>query len=317
MSDSVIQDSGDRGGSTTPWATPGMLLRQARVDAGMHVDALAAALKVPVYKLEALEGDRLDIFPDAVFVRALASSICRTLKVDAAPVLELLPQSQPPRLSVDKGINAAFKDGHAAKRVTSASLAGQPSGTRWVPVVVLLLLVAALVLVFLPRGMDQWRGGETTTAAAVSPAVSSGAPGVRTVEVPEAVVPASATAESAVAPFPADVASAAPQASPSVPVASAAAPASVPAVAASAPAASGSELLVIRARGETWVQIRNQVGGASVQRVLRAGDSLVAQGEPPWAVVVGKASVTDVLVRGERLDLSTIAREDVARFEVK
>ncbi|HPH15047.1 MAG TPA: helix-turn-helix transcriptional regulator, partial [Burkholderiaceae bacterium] len=66
----------------------GALLRQAREAAGLHIAALAVSLKVPVKKLEALESDRLDLLPDAVFARALASSMCRALKIDAAPILE-------------------------------------------------------------------------------------------------------------------------------------------------------------------------------------------------------------------------------------
>ena len=45
----------------------GMLLRQAREAAGVHIGALSVSLKVPVKKLEALEADRHDLLPDAVF----------------------------------------------------------------------------------------------------------------------------------------------------------------------------------------------------------------------------------------------------------
>src|SRR6185369_17344805 len=90
-------------------ASAGTLLRQAREAAGLHVATLAANLKVPVRKLEALEENRFDELPDAVFVRALASSVCRTLKIDPQPVLERLPQTIAPRLVQDgDGINAPF-----------------------------------------------------------------------------------------------------------------------------------------------------------------------------------------------------------------
>ena len=46
------------------------------------------SLKVPVRKLEALEDDRYDLLPDACSSRALASSVCRTLKIDPQPVLD-------------------------------------------------------------------------------------------------------------------------------------------------------------------------------------------------------------------------------------
>ena len=56
--------------------TAGGLLKEARQAAGMHIAALAVALKVPVSKLEALEADNYAVLPDTVFVRALASSVC-------------------------------------------------------------------------------------------------------------------------------------------------------------------------------------------------------------------------------------------------
>ena len=55
--------------------TAGGLLREARQASGMHIAALAVALKVPVSKLEALEADNFTVLPDTVFVRALASSV--------------------------------------------------------------------------------------------------------------------------------------------------------------------------------------------------------------------------------------------------
>jgi cytoskeleton protein RodZ len=101
--------------------TAGQILKGARERAGLHVAALAVSLKVPVKKLEALEADRLDLLPDAVFVRALASSVCRTLKIDPAPVLTLLPQTAVPKLGTEEyGINAPF---HAPGDFKSQSLA--------------------------------------------------------------------------------------------------------------------------------------------------------------------------------------------------
>ena len=102
LSEDVTVPPSDGGGPTA-----GMLLRQAREATGLHIAALAVAMKVPVKKLEALEADRLGDLPDAVFVRALAASVCRTLKMDPAPVLAKLPLSVTPKLdSHAQGINA-------------------------------------------------------------------------------------------------------------------------------------------------------------------------------------------------------------------
>lgn len=76
-------------------ATAGAWLRNARQQRGLHIAALAVMLKVPQAKLEALEADRYDELPDATFARALATAVCRALKIDAGPVLALLPRAAP------------------------------------------------------------------------------------------------------------------------------------------------------------------------------------------------------------------------------
>src|SRR5690349_12237298 len=99
-----------QGATPADGVTAGQLLRRAREAQGLHVAALAVSLKVPVKKLEALENDRWDEMPDAVFVRGLASSVCRALKIDPAPVMERLPASVAPRLGRDSdSLNAPFR----------------------------------------------------------------------------------------------------------------------------------------------------------------------------------------------------------------
>jgi cytoskeleton protein RodZ len=85
--------------STTPIASAGALLRQYREAQGFKLDVLAQALRVSSAKLEALEADRLDELPDAMFARALTLAVCRQLKLDAAPVLALLPSQDVSRLA--------------------------------------------------------------------------------------------------------------------------------------------------------------------------------------------------------------------------
>lgn len=275
--------------------TAGALLRQARESAGMDVAVLAGALKVPAHKLQALEADDFAVLPDAVFARALASSVCRALKIDAAPVLERLPQGQAPRLVSDAdGINATFKDPQD-KRLRAAHLPALPRGAS---LAVLALLVAAALVYFLPSGMLEVELSKTGVPAPVNePApVSAQAPDVQ--EQPAESAP--------IAP----VAAVAAVAQPPVASAAAAAPAA-------AAAADGASLLEFRASAESWVQVRDAAGSVVFERVLKAGQTAQAGGKPPLAVVVGKASATEVLVRGTPFDVTAAARENVARFEVK
>ncbi|MFX8137483.1 helix-turn-helix domain-containing protein, partial [Acinetobacter baumannii] len=57
-----------------------------------------------------LEADRFDDLPDATFTRALATAVCRALKVDPAPVLALLPRGHERELDVRPGLNQPFRE---------------------------------------------------------------------------------------------------------------------------------------------------------------------------------------------------------------
>src|SRR5450830_4495 len=93
-----------------PQISAGLILKNAREAEGIQIASLATLLKVPVMKLEALEADRFDLLLDTVFVRALAASLCRTLKIDPESVLTKLPHSTVPTLKTDEsGINTPFR----------------------------------------------------------------------------------------------------------------------------------------------------------------------------------------------------------------
>lgn len=281
----------------------GALLRDAREAAGVHVAALAVALKVPVNKLQALEADDFAALPDAVFARALAASVCRTLRLDPAPVLALMPKNTAPSFSAaSPGINASFKDGsEKARRNPLFAQAMRPVGLA-----VIVLLLGALALVFLPRGGDFSASATHTTGSALQEPEAK--PGV--VLAPPAVV----APESAAVSSPEPLTSRALGSSGAV----AEAPATAdPVEVASVPAVAPADLLEFRARSDSWVQVRDAAGTVVLQRTLAKGDSASATGTLPLTVVVGRADATDVFVRGSPFALARVAKENVARFEVK
>jgi cytoskeleton protein RodZ len=308
----------------------GTLLKQAREAAGLHVATLAANLKVPVRKLEALEEDRYEELPDAVFVRALASSVCRTLKIDPTPVLQRLPQTPQPRLA-DSGmaINEPF---HSPKDGPPPGLLNQVS--RPVVLTVVALLLGALVLIFLPlaqRGLDTVAEANRSGSEPALPAAAAR---------PEQPTTTPAPADTAIAGLPAAPASAAgavptPAAITQAPEAAGAdangvqlrttgsTTAATPASAAPAPlpAASGpiggTGIVLFRARAPSWVQVKDAAGNTVMQRLLEPGETAGANGPLPLTVVVGSAQHTEVQVRGKPLDLARLSRDNVARFEVK
>jgi cytoskeleton protein RodZ len=147
----------------------GALLRAARMQQGMHIGALSAAIKVPQAKLEALEAGRYDELLDAGFTRALANTICRVLKIDAAPVLAQLPGAGETGLaSVDTGLNTPFRD--RPGRVDMVDWAPWRHPVLWL--VGLLLLSAAVPASAAATAAE---AATTSASAAAAPAAATAA----------------------------------------------------------------------------------------------------------------------------------------------
>ncbi|MEO5796031.1 MAG: helix-turn-helix domain-containing protein [Rhodoferax sp.] len=143
----------------------GNLLRSAREATGLHVAALAVSLKVPVKKLEALEAGRLDLLPDLTFARALAASVCRTLKIDPNPVLAHFPATGVSRLGAEApSINTPYRPTDAGPRT---SLRGQMLNPSVLAVAA--LLVAAVAVVLWPKSSD----APKDEAAVLAPSVEA------------------------------------------------------------------------------------------------------------------------------------------------
>lgn len=300
--------------------TAGALLRDAREAAGLHIAALAVALKVPVAKLEALEADNFSALPDMVFVRALASSVCRTLKIDPQAVLALLPQGEGPRLSAgDVGLNAPVKG--FAGRSSAAPFKG--AGSRSFVWAVGLLLIGAALMMFLPRGLDAdlsalLKQPETTTKIPMPT-------GNVAQEISVAVGAEQRVPSAAPAPAPAAAAGVGvelPAGESIKPAGIASHPIVLPSVEASAPSSAPatdapSGVLAFKARSESWIQVRDAAGALVLQRNLAPNELVSVSGVLPLAVVIGRADATEVFVRGKPYDIGPVSRENVARFEVK
>ncbi len=341
-------------------ASAGALLRRAREAAGLEIGTLAATIKVAQRKLEALEEDRFDQLPDAVFTRALALTVCRALKIDAAPVLALLPAAKEAQglEHVTQGLNQPF-DERAGGVVRM--LSGGWSGLLRPGVLAPLCLAGGALALYLwphrPQLNIEVPPAPVASASAVQAVEQPASEGTLTTVVdreqvameppPHASEPpdvspnagefppaaSAAVANPKAPPTPAPVAQAsaalpAPRAAAaSVAVAtSALAPASVTRPAPPAPPASavvvapqppaGGDVVAVKAKEDTWIDVRDAKGRVLVSRLVRAGEALSLSGVAPLQVKIGNARGTDLQFRGRGVDLST-ARDNVARMELK
>lgn len=322
----------------------GELLKKAREATGLHIAALAVLLKVPVKKLEALEANRLDLLSDAVFVRALASSVCRSLKIDPTPVLARLPQTDTPKLTYQGlGINAPFR-----------SPGDGPGPTIWAQVskstvfAGLFLLLGTLALVFLPaiktalnevklkvtesqvvgaggtaRIAELANNGLEQSAASLGQRATRQDPSranVSSVDMPAQSVAGTAALISSgnlslilTTSATSTVSGPAQTAEPKSLVSGAASTTSDDTVR----PVSDTDVIVFTAKGQSWVEATDAKGQVVLRRMLKAGDAAGANGALPMKVVVGRANETAVQIRGKSFDLAAVAKDNVARFEVK
>ena len=312
-------------------SSPGAQLRRWREAQGLHVAMLAASLKVPPQRLEALEADRWDALPDPAFTRALAQSVCRALKRDPAPVLAGLPRPDGSRLEqVAGGVNAPFRDRPGSVEPGMGQALRRPA--VWVVVV---LLLAALAVLFWPARLNdvsappplatdraapgvaaQDAGADAAGAAepgadpsapvAASPSQDAAAPAADALVVP--------TAESAGAAATDRTAGASGAGDEDVaPAEAAARDDGSPGAAAST---ASTAVLGLRASAESWIEVRDAGDRIVVSRTLRAGESIAIDVEPPLRLTIGNATATSLSLRGEPVDLGPYLRGNVARIQL-
>ena len=259
------------------------MLRAARRAQGLHISMLAASIKVTQRKLESLEADRYDELPDMTFTRALAKTVCRSLKIDEAPVLALLPRLGEQSLDrVNQGLNTAFRERPGHLQPTDLSVLTRPA--VWLS---LLLVLAAVTVYLLP---PSWIPGARSPADPASASSST-------------MAPASPSSPASVA------AAAMSEAAPVLPPEPASAPVAVPTELA------GS--LQLRVSGESWVEVLDASGAALLQRMLQPGEAVGLDGTPPFKVKIGNAAVTQLVFRGQPVELAASTRDNVARLELQ
>jgi len=299
-------------------ASAGRLLREARERQGLHIAALAAAIKVVPKKLELLEADRFDALPDATFTRALAQTVCRALKIDPAPILKLLPPPLGHRLEhVGNGLNAPFRErpGSLVQRDGSSVTL---SPVFWVSA---LLLIAAVGLYFAPAGffgMSYWRA-KASAAAAGTAATSEARGGGEAAPAAASAASADSSTQLAATPSPADglpVPAESPLSTPTGAMPASGATASLATAAGDAPGAVQG-VIQLHTTAPSWIEVTDGGGRSLVARVVPPGETIDLEGTAPFRVRIGNASGTQMSYRGQRMELATYTRDNVARLELK
>ena len=265
----------------------GKLLRQARQASGLKLTELASSLKVSVEKLEALESDDFSVFPDVVFMRALAASVCRSLGVDSISVLALMPNGAQARLPLDQeSVN------------TNLSYKSKNKSFLFFVIGSVFLLIS--VLFFISKKIDDHYYSLNSSinyfkgiffsidggGFELNSLEYSGGKNLSNEDQKTILIENDRKEKSEVNNKISDSKE------------------------------KYSDGIFFRARNSSWIEVKNKEGVIVLQRTLMAGESIEVSDKFPLFVIVGRADMTDVFVRGLPFDLISFSRNNVARFEV-
>lgn len=265
----------------------GKLLRQARQASGLKLTELASSLKVSVEKLEALESDDFSVFPDVVFMRALAASVCRSLGVDSISVLALMPNGAQARLPLDQeSVN------------TNLSYKSKNKSFLFFVIGSVFLLISVLFFISkkiddhyysLNSSIDYFKGiffSIDGGSFELNSLDYSGGKNLSNEDQKTILIENDRKEKSEVNNKISDSKE------------------------------KYSDGIFFRARNSSWIEVKNKEGVIVLQRTLMAGESIEVSDNFPLFVIVGRADMTDVFVRGLPFDLISLSRNNVARFEV-
>lgn len=319
--------------------SPGSQLRRARENAGLSREELSRRLCMVGNKLELLERDEYGRLPSSIYVRGYIRNACKELGIDDEPVLQAYA-----------GYCTAEEASREIVAHVSRSTVVQESKRSLKGLALLPLLIVGGVFWWMngrdvtpPAIFAQKPSYEEMAVAA--PAAEPQDTGVATEQSPvvdaeseptagavplnddEALLGASAAEEESAAaslagPDTAEISESEPVVQ--EPVAGTPSPAAEPAVEVAEPSPSAAEVPAAAAAGElqlsfaeeAWIEVRDASDAVLLAKLQAAGSEVVLTGPPPFRLMLGNASGTQVRYQGELIDSDPIGNRRTRRLTV-
>jgi len=306
---------------TAPTRGVGIALREARQRRAWTIEFCAQQLRIRPAVLEAMEAGRFEKLPNGAYALGFVRSYADYLGLDRDEIARRV-----------KAEAAALRAPTELVFPTPISESRLPSGV--VLAVSALLASAAYGLWYYQTAADRapiprvaavnerMLSGADRAVVPNSPAQAEAAT-VATNAAPEAPQPAPAPSVVVAAPVPAEppervtpapVVESAPQVAAVPPAAAPAAAPSEPAAPRQYGEASGTRI-VLKATGDSWVQVRDRAGTIVFSRILRPGESYGVPDQPGQVLATGSAGVLDIIVDGRKapaIGRPGFTRRDVA-----
>ncbi len=281
-------------------ASLGRCLAAAREARGLSVADVAQAIKFSPRQIEAIEGDDFDKLPGATIIRGFIRSYAKLLRLDSASLLAMFDK-QVPQVTATMQVLAD----------TGAALPqqGERRGLPGPFVVIAFLLFVAIAtgVVYNYSPLQSAVPPVGTGSNVPAPPAPVPFPSIENVS-----VPAADNIMLSSSPAPSEVAGATPVAEKS------AEPAGLGGLAPVAePYDPDIHQLIFVFADKSWVEVKD-----ASQRIIFAQNNLpgtrqVVRGKPPFAVVIGNASLVQLLYEERQIDLQPYTKVDVARFNLE
>jgi cytoskeleton protein RodZ len=323
--------------------SPGRRLRVQRQSRGMTIERVATQLHLRHEIIEALEQDRFEALPGAVFVTGYLRNYARLIGLDPAPLIAAY-QAQAGSAESDLGSTGPLR--HSAP---------DSGGARALVRLVSLALIAALIGMIalwwhdrteierdlamesetpgLEMDSNDLLDAPTDVTEMVAepmheqapsrpdPSIRSDRTDPEPPPAPMVVTEPSSPPETLPTPEPAPTAAQAPTdpvvtaAPPSEPLPDSAIEAGGETEAiAETSAADAPKGIRLEFTGPSWLEVRDSAGIRLIVGEMGAGDQREVTGQPPFSFTIGRVSNTRMTVDGEPFDLEGRSRGNVARF---
>jgi cytoskeleton protein RodZ len=305
---------------------PGKTLAAQREAMGWTVEQVAEQLKLAVRQVVALEAGDYAALPGPAVVRGFVRAYAKVLKLDAAPLVAMIPLDTPE--PGDATATTVRRDKPAAFSEVRFPTGGKRSGLPLGPIALVLVVAAAGAWQFglVPAGLLH---GAAPSAAGPAAAGSQASVTLLPTPVPGAAsTPAGEPIETTLIKPGEELT---PTPSTSVPLISVPPPAGAaptpgsgspagvaPAAPAPAAAASaGANALVLEVREDSWIEVRRAKGAPLIARLVKGGSTETFDVTEPLTLVVGKPSAVSATLRGAAVELPPVTGSTVSRVNLK
>lgn len=309
-----------------PPSLPGKILSSRRQELNWSVEDVAHSLHLAPRQIVALETDNYSALPGMAVTRGFIRSYAKLLKLDHAPLLQLIP-SQTDARAEDNSLRRALP---TKPFYPNRSLSLSESPRSWARTAII-----SLVVIFL-FGLLAWKSewlpaswiNEAKRAFSMSAAeIDAGPADTESADTMQnRVEHGLASADAGQQPVPADLDSNRPDAVPA-PAAGGAPqdrdalqnqvgtqPAGVIGQSPGLPDA--KDALVLTVREDSWIEIRNARDKIILSRLAKAGESEVIPVREAIKLKIGNAAGVDARLRGVPVELSASSKNNVARLTV-